>query len=137
MFEMKKESEYANVLRAIAEGHELQWFDSGKKWVSVISNKQILIDIGCGTALPPCEYRIKPCTININGHEVPEPMRVAPEKETRYYAPHVLAEDLYVCWTWHGNSTDNRLLLLGITHKTKEAAITHAKALLSFTEVKG
>lgn len=131
---MKKEHPYANLLRAIADGHKMQWLDSGNNWVTAISTKQILVDIGCGTALSPLEYRIKPRTININGHEVPEPMLVEPSDDENYFVPNLIEDHTFIPFTWIGDGLDKKWLALGICHTTKEAAIAHAKALFSFTD---
>ena len=76
-------------------------------------------------------FRRKPKTININGFEVPEPMRVKPEKGSKYYLTEVDmgARDI----EWDDDETDNRWLKSGICHATAEAAELHRKALLSFT----
>ena len=86
-----------------------------------------------------CEYRRKPKKININGFDVPEPMREAPKIGTRFY---------FVSFTWRpdenhvdsvkwdGGTFDMTLLKSGVCHLTAEAAGIHAKALLSFTEQK-
>lgn len=39
--------------------------------------------------------------------------------------------------TWDGTKFDQRMLSRGVIHLTKEAAIKHAEALLSFTEKAG
>jgi hypothetical protein len=76
-------------------------------------------------------FRRKTKTININGFEVPEPMRVKPEKGSKYYLTEVDmgARDI----EWDDDATDNRWLKSGICHATAEAAELHRKALLSFT----
>ena len=79
--------------------------------------------------------RLKPRTININGHEVPEPMRVASAFGTKYYVPYlqVACENPFDELTWYAEDGDRFRLNLGICHTTREAAEAHAKALLSFT----
>jgi len=80
------------------------------------------------------QYRRKPKTININGIEVPEPERKALEDETKYFVPNLDGGFRSVEYRWNNDSTDYRLLSLGLVHKTKEAAIAHTDALLSFTK---
>ena len=80
------------------------------------------------------EYRRKPRTININGHDVPEPVRESLDKEDEYYTISVSSKDAIATYSWNGDSVDCRLLRLGLIHLTREAAEIHAKALLSFTE---
>lgn len=78
--------------------------------------------------------QIKKRTININGHEVPEPLRVAPSADTIYWVPSLCGKDYYINLTWINDEFDLRILKKGILHLSKEAAIAHAKALLSFTK---
>ena len=80
------------------------------------------------------EYRRKPRTININGFEVPEPVREPLETDTNYYCPHLASSELVSVSTWWDDGCDARRLKSGIIHLTKEAAVTHAKALLSFPQ---
>lgn len=82
------------------------------------------------------EYRRKPRTITINGREVPEPMREAPERGSVYYVVEVATGKMTRSDTWRGDDYDKRWLSRGLCHSTKEAAIAHAEALLSFTEAK-
>lgn len=81
--------------------------------------------------------RIKPKVININGIEVPEPMREMPPEGTSVYWPGFGPDS----GDTHTESADvgcypamlPYLLRKGLLHLTKEAATIHAKALLSFT----
>ncbi len=74
-------------------------------------------------------------TLSINGFQVPEPMREKPEIGTRYWYI-VTGNDSMTGWDdWAEDPLDNILLKRGICHTTKEAAIAHAKALFSFSEV--
>lgn len=81
------------------------------------------------------EYRRKPRFIKINGFNVPEPLREPPEYGTVYWAPCLDGEELF-CGSvnWRGSEDHVRDLKRGLVHLTQEAAITHAKALLSFTQ---
>lgn len=90
-------------------------------------------DVSCGFLFyENVEYRLKPRYININGHQVPEPVREPLEDDQEYwiadirYAPSV--------FNWENNDADNRWLERGIIHLTKEAAEAHSAALLSFTQ---
>ncbi len=80
------------------------------------------------------EYRRKPRTININGFEVPEPVREPLKTDTDYYYPHFGSSSLICDSVWWHDDCDARRLKSGIIHLTKEAAAIHAKALLSFTQ---
>jgi hypothetical protein len=79
------------------------------------------------------EYRRKPRTIRIGEFDVPEPMRKAPMYDSDYFFPATLNGSLYDTTSWDGYSTDERRLLNGVCHATKEAAILHAIALISLT----
>jgi len=78
------------------------------------------------------EYRRKPRTININGFEVPEPLRVAPEVGETYFSVAMRSASAYE-YMWLGDDTDLKEFKLGMVHKTREAAELHAKALLTYS----
>lgn len=100
--------------------------------------------IACSNTWRKCEgqpawhftmkYRRKPRTININGFEVPEPVRELLKDGAEYYIPSLKSSGGHDCHNWHGDDYDNLWLAKGLIHLTKEAAQTHAKALLSFTQ---
>ena len=94
------------------------------RWVSLDNHPRWVIS---------CKYRRKPKTININGFEVPEPVREPLELATSYYTPDLSAPEGYRIYTWSDINLDWKELNLGLIHLTKEAAILHSKALLSFT----
>lgn len=78
------------------------------------------------------EYRLKPSFIDINGHQVQEPVREPLEDDQEYW----IADIRYAVsvFNWENNDADNRWLERGIIHLTKEAAEAHSVALLSFTQ---
>jgi hypothetical protein len=83
------------------------------------------------------EYRRKPRTININGFDVPEPVREPLKHGQEYYIP-IIADffsnpNPYAQFIWTGTPIDNSWLARGLIHLPKEAAAIHTKALLSFT----
>ena len=78
-------------------------------------------------------YRRKPRTININGYEVPEPLRTAPAANTRCYLVRGYIYPFEFRWE-HLASSRDAYLKMGMIHLTKEAAELHSKALRSFTE---
>lgn len=82
-----------------------------------------------------CEYRRKPITININGFEVPEPVRSPLEKGTIYYIPMLDHTKLFRLYKWEASYLEPPLLNKGLIHLSEEAAIKHAEALLSFTRI--
>ena len=81
------------------------------------------------------EYRIKPKTIRIGEYDVPEPMREIPAHGTSYYVVDIVSPNSPSEYMWVNDRADNNWLRLGIVHSTRDAAVLHAKALLSLTEV--
>ena len=79
-----------------------------------------------------CEYRRKPKTININGHDVPEPVREPLENGREYWVADV-SKYYPPNYDWYDDEYDAFRLKRGIIHLTKEAAQQHVDALLSFT----
>ena len=79
------------------------------------------------------QYRRKTRTININGFEVPEPLREAPKEDTEVFLLNVCSQSLVDQDEYWNTPSYNRILGLGIMHLTREAAEIHARALLSFT----
>lgn len=121
----------AEILRAIADGEDIEaFYDGGWHYVKPVSAIKYL-----GGDMYP--LRIKPKVININGIEVPEPMREMPPEGTSVYWPGFGPDS----GDTHTESADvgcypamlPYLLRKGLLHLTKEAATIHAKALLSFT----
>lgn len=80
-------------------------------------------------------YRIKPKTIRIGEYDVPEPLREMPALYTDYYIACITTSGLYGVATWVCDAQDIEWFNLGVVHNTKDAAVLHAKALLSLTEV--
>ena len=79
------------------------------------------------------KYRRKPRTIN--SIEVPEPLRVAPAGGTEVWIPSLSGKDKCHALTWRYDGNWRELELeRGLVHMTREAAIAHAEALLSFTK---
>lgn len=132
----KKEHEYAQVLRWIADGESIICTYGRKDTAELMDNGVLLLKIGGKPPglVRPEHFRLKPRTITINGHEVPEPMRVAPSDGTVYYMPDWSNPCLFTSTRWASDSYDRHRLAYGICHATREAAEAHAKALLSFTE---
>ena len=79
-------------------------------------------------------YRRKLPTIMINGYKVPEPMREPPKVGTKYWIVCLYNQPIVSQFTWNNDYLDDRCLPRGICHSTQEAAMLHAKALLSFTD---
>ncbi|MGL5225803.1 MAG: hypothetical protein ACRC8Q_10865 [Aeromonas sp.] len=116
-------TEILQIVKAGAQGEETQHSEiNGER------RKVILKPIDAGTG-----YRIKPKTIKINGFEVPEPVREPLNIGDSFYVANILT-DGKCRLKWEGHEWDMEWLENGLIHLTKDAANTHAKALLSFTK---
>ena len=81
------------------------------------------------------QYRRKTRTININGHEVPEPYRGEMFEGQIYYTPLLGFKSKWMREEW-SNSEHNQLsMTIGLIHFDNYAAIAHAEALESFTKM--
>ena len=133
MSNTKKAHPHAEFLRAIADG------DSVDEWVGTIGHQVVkrsptyFSDYILRGDLDITMSR-NPRTININGIEVPEPLREAPDAGSEYYVPNIHIPSPYRL-SWEGKEVDFLALRAGLAHRTKEAAETHVRALLSFTKV--
>lgn len=94
-----------------------------------------------GCALPyPYDLSIKPRTVNINGFDVPEPVRDETEfaSMSQYYTPALERENLVShVGKARGNDVPPAVLEImyrGLVHVSRENARKHAEALLSFTK---
>ena len=125
---------YHVILNALAEGEEIQYLlhPSSSYWKTLPAECFIRAMVN-GDLGSPELYRVKPKTMNINGYEFPEPVRTKLNDGDTYYIPDVLSYDFYISDGWSDTGQDLKFLNLGLIHLTKEAAIQHAKALLSFT----
>ena len=117
----------ADLLRAIADGGEIEAF-YGKEWYGVMPMTALRYVYDDNIPL-----RIKRKTININGIEVPEPMREGPEKGTKVWVADPMNSAGTTAINWYPGLIHENYLKSGLCHLTEEAAAIHAKALLSFT----
>jgi len=129
------EHPYAQVLRWTADGETVQWQDSLGEW-HVLGDNELLAHIR-ETAFPPERYSLKPRTISINGHDVPEPLRGPLPRGTTYWIV-TLDQPCEAIWLYGGSDERDiadamNLFHSGRYHATREAALAHAEALLSFT----
>lgn len=96
--------------------------DDSVKWFNCVQEVQFL---------SKNNYRLKPRTININGFEVPEPLRNIPPCGTEYFIIDFLkVNDM----TWNDYDDELDWLKAGLIHLTRENAEKHLEALLSFTK---
>ena len=82
-------------------------------------------------------HHIDSSTIIINGRKIQAPHRVELEQGQRYFAALPSGWDWHIAGTWGAGLSDQFWLDRGLLHLTKEAAIAHAKALVSFTSKEG
>lgn len=128
--------EYAHILHALADGKTIQERNDDGTW----QDRGATHALGAVSAETvhrndPTRFRIKPETININGHEVPAPLREAPAVGVEYWlGDPTMTNHTERPQTWLDDTQDIIWLARGLCHSTKEAAQAHARALLSFTE---
>lgn len=127
--------QYKHIFDALVNGEQVEVncpLLNSDRWLN-LHPSDVLGKIQYG--IDPKNFRIKPKTININGHEVPEPVREPLEYGQFYFIPIVDYEDSTSQISWDGGLYDRRNLSRGLIHLTAEAAEAHAKALLSFTQL--
>ena len=73
-------------------------------------------------------------TIRIGEYDVPEPVREPLEDDKEYWGVDPMAEELAWKYKWNNALFCNLMFRRGLIHLTKEAAVIHAKALLSLTK---
>lgn len=130
--------QYANILRAIADGEEIEWQRSNGCW-EYQGLDQTFAEIA-NNAYSPNRYRVKPKTITINGFEVPEPLRQMPPPDTEVFwpsfGPNASDANTESCGADFYPVTLANLLENCLLHSTQEAASAHALALISLTKNK-
>lgn len=82
------------------------------------------------------QFRIKPKQININGNLINAPIKDKLKSGDDYWFVNILTYAKVYESVWENDSIDNSRLDRGLIHLTKEDALAHANALLSFTENK-
>ena len=79
------------------------------------------------------DWKLSPETIEINGIKVPKGETVVPDRGDTLVTPVIHDHIYYYKIDWNDSQLHHDLLSKGLLHLTKEDAIAHAKALLSFT----
>lgn len=115
----------AEILRAIADGKTVQMSNKDYEWVDA--------GLKCLVNYPTGAFRIKPETININGHEVPAPVREPLKRGQTYWLVRCCSTVGSESQTWHGDPQDFLWLKNGLIHLHHKNADAHTEALLSFT----
>lgn len=124
---MKTEHKYAQVLRWIADGEQIQWYGWGGQW-HPIEHDTIMKALSGEDAAPPEHFRLKSSTITVNGREVQAPETVEPEGY--FFIADPAHDDLCISAIWRKDFQKKIALQRGLVHLTKENAIAHAKAML-------
>lgn len=119
------EQKLKEIKMAWASGEVVQYRMLGGHWTDWEYDNELYIG--------QHEWRIKPKTININGHNVPKPLREL-KRGQKYHVVDMTHMDLVPQLFWKDHDMELLWLERGLCHATKEAAIAHARALLSFTE---
>lgn len=83
--------------------------------------------------LTPSPKAHPPKTIRIGEYDVPAPVREPLEDDKEYWGVDPMAEELAWKYKWNNALFCNLMFRRGLIHLTKEAAVIHAKALLSLT----
>jgi hypothetical protein len=127
---------HREILQALLDGETI--VDTSNLSVTLVNTK-LVYNKGLSTERIVCNlsfvhlFQIKPKTININGFEVPCPIRKLNDKQVYYWINVALG---IVNTTYFASyDEDNARLVNGVVHLTKEAAELHLKALLSFTKL--
>lgn len=128
---MSKEHKYAQVLRWIADGEQVQVCSISAEWVNPTQSE--LFEAIITEYYPPDRFRLAPRTIRVNGVEVSAPEMVNLQCGTLYFIPALHeCEDCnmwYEC-EWRGSEFDSVMLSRGLVYLRKEDAIARAKAML-------
>lgn len=124
---MKTPHPKAELLKAVADGEALQRLYKGR-WIDVPAEGVLryLADES------DVSIRVKVDTININGFNVPRPLRELPAIGARYWVVQLSETQLTFSVNNSEDATDSSWIKKGICHLTRDSAIMHAKALLSF-----
>lgn len=130
---MKELNTWKEVVQAILDGKEVEFFGTCGVWVEFhhlpsVPIKELSLE-------PNVRCRIKPRTIMIGDMEVPEPVRDAGELEIdeKYFISLIGSGDFCSFYHWNGDEFDLRMLRRGLIHKTEEAATLHSKALIKIS----
>ena len=111
-------------VQAEAEGKEIEYRHNGSEIWWDFNNA--VYDCISFTTIE--EYRIKPKTIKVNGFDIPEPLNQGTGCGNSFYIACPTMDTLFI---QHNAVLSSDLWFKrGLVHSTKEAAITHAKAML-------
>lgn len=123
-----KEHPQADILRAIADGKTVQMrstknYDDNEWWEPTDVLGYINSD--------KHEFRIKPETMSINGHEFPIPVRWPLKEGKEYWIAELEVISMAGQAIWRCDEHDFRWLKRGLIQLTEEGAIAQAKAMIA------
>lgn len=124
---MKQEHKYAQVLRWIADGEEVQHFRLGQ-WRHVTA-ELLLSMIAGGVHEDLANFRVKPNTVMCNGVEVPAPESVAPAVGTIYFVPDARFPDTPDAAVWRDSALDKSRLEATLVYLDVDTCIARAEAM--------
>lgn len=119
---------HAELLRAIADGREIEFLDNYGCW-SKACHSNVLGALATRPATGAPKFRVKPSTITVNGIEVPEPLRVVPGVGATYWFVSAFRGAVKMRYTV--DEGDHHALKSGLCHATEEAARAHFEAIIS------
>lgn len=118
----------ADILRAIADGKPVQMRSTknyeDNEWWEPSAVLQYIDD-------KSKEFRIKPETMTLSGHEFPAPVREPLPVGTLYWQANIGSNELETAWKWSDHDVDKFLLRRALIQLTKEGAIAQAKAMIA------
>ena len=110
---------------AIVDGSPFSWTKKGKLFNDSARAAFDLIK----------EYTPPANTININGYDVPQPVREPLDNGDMYYAASPTTHGTPIRAEWRHDEFDKNALKNGLIHLSKKAVKKHNKALKSFTKL--
>jgi len=131
---------YREMMRALLDGKVLEEVDNQTTYWYMSDNNIVKVEkdslpwISYHLPLPGTELRIRPTYIDINGYQVPEPLREVPRIGATIYVANTAYR--FKSCKWDGTTCELEWLAKGLIHLTKESRDTHVAALLSFTKEK-
>lgn len=126
---------YAHILRGIADGETIQLRNPSNQIYEDWHPNAILSMIGDGDYVQQ-GIRVKPRTITINGHEVPEPLRAMPEDGWVYWAVFTARNMVCSAPAKIDSTHIQQLLNSGLLFGSEEAVTAFVTAILSITAPK-
>lgn len=122
---------HEEVANAILAGGDwwfnFEWFEEGysDSWYTCLSNRVLFEAL----SNPKYTLRKKKRYININGTQVPEPVRDPLDRNESYYLVDISDDNMDI-YTWYNTALEHIWLERGLIHRNLEDAQTHIRALI-------